>query len=385
MRKLLFLFLVSFPVFAAFPNGYSYCKVVTTLVSMVSGTSDLPNYPLTVILTDADLKTTVNGGLVNDTNGYDIGFYPDCSGSGTALKWEMESYSATTGAIVAHVLRPALSHITNDTIGMYYGGSFSTFQSTASAVWDANYKGVWHLSNGTSYDSTSNGINGTPHYSPTLVTGKIGDAAGFDGVHYYGKNISFPTTGLPLGANTRTLETWFKLATTAGGYAGDGAMLAYGDNASMARVSLYYVYNSGSPQLLLETGGAGQAVYAWSAADTNWHHFVATYPTGQTSSNQWLLYLDGSPLSLSYPSPSTMNTTVADTSVWPAMGTLSVSNGTAVDSFYGSLDEPRISNIARSANWILTEYRNQSAPGTYISLGSRIVPSNPKLIITNWQ
>src|SRR5450759_2098988 len=141
MKPLFTLALVALPAFAAFPNGYSYCKVVTTSHTMVSGASDLTNYPLTVILTDGDLRTAANGGLVNNGSGYDIGFYPDCSGSGTALKWEMESYSPTTGAIVAHVLRPTLSHTTNDTIGMFYGGSFSSFQSTATAVWDDNYKG----------------------------------------------------------------------------------------------------------------------------------------------------------------------------------------------------------------------------------------------------
>jgi hypothetical protein len=40
--------------------------------------------------------------------------------------------------------------------------------------------------------------------------------------------------------------------------------------------------------------------------------------------------------------------------------------------FSGSSDKVRISNIARSADWILTEYRNQSAPATYISAGPRI-------------
>jgi hypothetical protein len=98
MKPLLTLAFAALPAFAAFPNGYSQCKVVTTQYMMVSGTGDLTNYPLTVILTDADLRTTSNGGLVNNTNGYDIGFYPDCSGSGTALKWEMESYSPATGA-----------------------------------------------------------------------------------------------------------------------------------------------------------------------------------------------------------------------------------------------------------------------------------------------
>jgi hypothetical protein len=169
------------PTYAAYPNGYSNCKVVTTLHTMVSGANDLTNYPLTVVLTDPALKSTANGGGVNNSNGYDIAFYPDCSGVGTALKWELESYSPATGAIVAHVLRPTLSHTTDDTIGMYYGGAFSSFQSTASAVWDANYKGVWHLPDGTTLnasDSTANAQTGTIT-SPTPSTGKIGGAASF--------------------------------------------------------------------------------------------------------------------------------------------------------------------------------------------------------------
>ena len=37
--------------------------------------------------------------------------------------------------------------------------------------------------------------------------------------------------------------------------------------------------------------------------------------------------------------------------------------------FEGDLDEVRISNVARSANWILTEYRNQSAPASFYAVG----------------
>ncbi|GAG94589.1 unnamed protein product, partial [marine sediment metagenome] len=35
----------------------------------------------------------------------------------------------------------------------------------------------------------------------------------------------------------------------------------------------------------------------------------------------------------------------------------------------GTTDEYRISNIARSADWIATEYANQNTPGTFLSVG----------------
>ncbi len=40
-------------------------------------------------------------------------------------------------------------------------------------------------------------------------------------------------------------------------------------------------------------------------------------------------------------------------------------------SYTGLVDEARLSNTLKSADWITTEYRNQSAPGTYISVGAR--------------
>ena len=37
--------------------------------------------------------------------------------------------------------------------------------------------------------------------------------------------------------------------------------------------------------------------------------------------------------------------------------------------YEGDLDEVRISNVSRSANWILSEYRNQWAPASFYGVG----------------
>ena len=36
----------------------------------------------------------------------------------------------------------------------------------------------------------------------------------------------------------------------------------------------------------------------------------------------------------------------------------------------GIVDEVRISNIARSADWVKTEFNNQNSPGTFYTIGS---------------
>jgi hypothetical protein len=43
---------------------------------------------------------------------------------------------------------------------------------------------------------------------------------------------------------------------------------------------------------------------------------------------------------------------------------------TGSNSFGGKMDEVRISNIVRSADWIATGYNNQSSPGTFVTVGS---------------
>jgi hypothetical protein len=41
--------------------------------------------------------------------------------------------------------------------------------------------------------------------------------------------------------------------------------------------------------------------------------------------------------------------------------------------FRGSIDEARISAIARSADWIKTEYTNQNSPSTFTAVGSQVI------------
>ena len=70
---------------------------------------------------------------------------------------------------------------------MYYGGAFSSFQGAAQAVWDTNYKGVWHLANGSPLntgDSTL-GATGTRQGAvlPSAVAGQVDGAAAFNGAN----------------------------------------------------------------------------------------------------------------------------------------------------------------------------------------------------------
>jgi hypothetical protein len=355
MRPLFAMALLALPAFAAFPNGYSYCKVVTTQHTMVSGTNDLANYPLTVILTDADLRTTGNGGLVNNSSGYDIGFYPDCSGSGAPLKWEVEAYSPATGAIVAHILRPTLSHSVNDAVGMFYGGSYSSFQSTASSVWNAGYKGVWHLGDGSSLSvADSSGLNSAVNHGAGATAGQVDGAASFAsaGSQY----VDLGAASAIEVAGPLTVEVWAEFADVS-------LYKTLIGNLDLSGMGGYELILSTGPKMYLQTSGGG--TFHFTGSDSNitpglWYHIVGTYDG--TIGN---IYINGLAQSSPFSSAAALPASSKNVSIGRR------TDG-ATDYFNGLMDEVRLSNVARSADWILTEYRNQSAPGTYISAGPRV-------------
>jgi len=52
------------------------------------------------------------------------------------------------------------------------------------------------------------------------------------------------------------------------------------------------------------------------------------------------------------------------------------------EEFNGLIDEVRVSNIARSADWIATEYNNQYTPSAFYSFGSEESPEQGAVIGT---
>ncbi|HXA64503.1 MAG TPA: DUF2341 domain-containing protein, partial [Bryobacteraceae bacterium] len=135
-------------------------KTITIDHTRVSGSSTLTNFPVLVSVTDVNLKTLANGGSVGKADGTDILF--TASDGSTKLSHQIETYSATTGQLMAWVRVPLLSPSTNTVLFVYYGNGSAADQQNRAGVWDSNYEGVWHLPNGTTLsgtDSTGNGNN----------------------------------------------------------------------------------------------------------------------------------------------------------------------------------------------------------------------------------
>jgi len=91
-------------------------------------------------------------------------------------------------------------------------------------------------------------------------------------------------------------------------------------------------------------------------ADGVWTYLVATYD-GSTIK----LYVNNN-AALTTATTQTLNTNNAGARIsarWDVTGS----------NVSGVLDEIRLSNVARSADWILAEYNNQSSPSTFYSIG----------------
>jgi hypothetical protein len=331
-------------------------KSLTVDRTQVSGSASLSNFPLLVAVTDPDLRTAANGGSVGNATGTDILF---TAGDGmTKLAHELESYNASTGQLVAWVRIPSLSPQTDTVIYTYYGNAGAADQQNRAGVWDANYKGVWHLSapSGTAVsDSTSNANNGTKTSAtvPAPAAGKLGGAQSFNGSTGL---ITVPDSNSLDMTSSVTISAWINASSWPNSY-GDAIVNKEGN----------YGLRSGdvaSTQFdLLWWNGAGGIRIARTVPPSTgtWHHVV-----GQASANDaYRIYVDGVLVTSAptdwYPDPRDLSKALRIGGVdWDLPRTYT---------FHGLIDEVRVSDIARSADWIMTEFRNQNSPATFYTVG----------------
>jgi hypothetical protein len=335
-------------------NGYSYFRAITIDHTKVPNT-DQANFPVLISGSYPYLATTANGGNVTNANGYDIIFSPDAAGT-SILDFEQESYNPTTGAINYWVRVPTVSHSTDTIIYIFYGNSaVSMDQSNKGGVWDSNYALVSHLSDNAANmvvaDSTSNAnnLNNRVSTSNKTATGEISNGLTYDGSSDYSSVAN--NSSVDIQGSAITLEVWAKPTNSTAASSERLIVKEVSGNADpYVRYGLFRA-SSGSSQItfFITTGGPGSYTSAsgGSTSAGSWTHAVGVY-NGTTMT----LYVNGSSVATasktgSIASSSTPLVFGADTEI-------------SSEYFNGVLDEARISNSARSADWIAAEYNNQS-------------------------
>lgn len=236
---------------------------------------------------------------------------------------------------------------------MYGNPSVATFQGgPLGSVWDINYVGIWHLSDNaastTVLDSTSNGNVGTnqANTNTKATTGEIAGALNYNGLSDYTSVAG--SSSLDISTNM-TVSAWIKGSNNSteqsifGGYAPVSPWSGYG-------FELYY----GALRFWSSAQGSWVGSTSSSYADGNWH-YVVVVDNGSSAA----FYKDG----VADGTPTVQN---------PGAYTGSRAIGGRADgaqSFNGTLEEVRVSNVVRSSDWISAEYSNQNYPPGFYSVG----------------
>ncbi|HVC10910.1 MAG TPA: DUF2341 domain-containing protein [Burkholderiales bacterium] len=339
--------------------AWLYRKAITIDHTKVGGA--LSNYPVLVSITDSNLQSSAQA------SGNDI-LFTDSSGT-TKLAHEIEQYSSATGQLIAWVNVPSVSVTADTVIYMYYGNASAPAQQNPSAVWDANFRGVWHLkevgsnASGGYKDSTSLGNNGTggagtSAYVPTQVAGKIGYGQQFSG----GQLIYGTTSSMPNVNGDQTMSFWYEVTSNSTSRANFFVLRTAGGGSANQGVFVGPISGSCSayaaPLGMTQWGGT-------CSIDTNapatgaWHYFVFTR-SGTTNT----LYIDGAQVATN---TAALQTGAIGEFLWGSYDT------TPSEPLTGLMDETRVSNVARSAAWIQTDYNSQNSPSTFLSVGAQQV------------
>ena len=325
--------------------AYGFYRTLTIDKTKVPNTNRT-DFPVLVSGTYSWLATVANGGKVQHASGYDVAFYSDAALT-TQLKHEVERWIATTGEVVYWVKVPTVSTSADTVIYIAYGDSgISTDQSDAVNVWDTNFKGVWHLPNGTTLtalDSTSNANNGTITGDTVAIAGKVGGAADFDGTGDYinvGSGASLDDLG-PL-----TFSAWINPDSLVGD---EFTVIGKGDGSTAVRQLDVGDWFGRSDVLAFYVRRATTAAESYSANGTittaAWQYVVGTWD----GTNAPKLYKNGA--EVTYGAQVAGSGAVASDAAFNA-GVGARHGGGNV--FNGKIDEARVSNVVRSADWIAT-------------------------------
>lgn len=323
-------------------------KTITIDNADVAGSSAHTDFPVLVSFTDNDLRTTANGGNVENANGWDIVFTDE---NLVPLDHQIETYVATSGRLVAWVKIPSLPTNVAYTFFMLYGNPDVYTDPSTPCTWE-DYAAVWHLHDDF-LDATINDEDGTNNGSTDNTSSKIADGQSFDGGDFI-ELTSFPnfTTDFTISGWIRTTDNtesgqriFCDDENNSGGYA-----LSLGDPGT-GRIRFY---SRGMNTVSLDGSNV--------ISNNTWYYVAGV--VDRTNQDRFI-YVNGVQNAVDLTDGGTWGTDNGDASIGGETAA-----GETGNRFEGLLDEIRISSVARSVSWLLTEYNNQNNPAGFYTVGS---------------
>jgi len=315
------------------------------------------NFPMLFRTTATWLRSRANGGDATSDLGADIWFSIDQDGS-SVLAFEVEEFDAVNGALVAWIKVPSLTKVS--AMYLHYGDTApSMSRQNPVAVW-TDYALVIHMG-GSPVDVTTNNVLSVSALAGS--TGTIGTATTYNG------GTSAITTGPAASVNNvfaggGLVEAWIRPTTFGEGT--EGRIIEKDSNGGW-QLHVDDVRANDSVRFTYDTTAAasdGEWIAAGTVTLGQWHHVALTMNSDNVT-NVPVMYINGAAVTTTQ-GGATSGSYLSDASSTAYVGSNEVSDHT----FAGQIDEVRLSTTTRSAQWIATEYANQSAPETFYTISA---------------
>jgi hypothetical protein len=342
-----------------YDGAWANRKKITIPGSMVTGS--LTDFPVLVYRVDTQLQNSAQAG------GPDI-LFTSWDGT-TKLPHEIEWFNKQSGSFTAWVKVPSLAAGSDTTIFVYYNNSAASNQQNPEGVWTNGYAGVWHLneSSGTRFDSTANNNDLTDWNTVARSVGVAMFAGGADFVrtnseYLYindaaqtGLDITGPITMEAWVQNDETVNPPYFIIDKARGTCGSGDapyFLRLNSEGANLRECTVVTGSCG------ETPSDAQPVVG-TITSGSWIHLVGTNDGAYTRVYKNSVQTDSE---------------VYNSGIFNSDGAFYIGSQVNANYFDGLIDEARVSSVARSQDWLTTEYANMNNPAGFCTFGTQQTP-----------
>lgn len=272
-------------------------------------------------------------------NGADLRF---SSSTGQPFAFQIEEWDTERGVASIWVRVPLITGNSRQEIRVYWGNANAASESDGKAVFNQSngYLSVWHM-NDQVQDEVGTLIStdkGTTHTEGMIGTGR--HLSGGEGI-FGGDTIP----NYPTGAKSHSTEAWFRAERP------NATLIGWGNEQAQGKVVMQF---RSPPHIRMDCYFSGGNVESDSRLPLgDWTHVVHTYREGEAK-----IYVNGildgtnrthgGPLNLKSPCR-----------LW-------IGGWYNNYDFVGDLDEVRVSQVARSAEWIKLQYANQKPNQTLV-------------------
>ncbi|WP_316817842.1 LamG-like jellyroll fold domain-containing protein [Pedobacter nyackensis] len=341
-------------------KGYNFRKTITVDKSKVSGASNLLNFNLLIELQSVELSD-LPGCNRAQHNALPISFAlkskPD-----VPIGFQIDSYDPVTGRLICWVQiaelitagRPGFNEIY-----FYYGGNEAEGYSSeeTSAIWTMGYQRVWHMGfdaePAVSFNAVpglgSNAIGVFGMNAASFTNGIIGAATSFNGV-------SDAMHSTPDTNRNFCISGWIKLR-------------------QLGTEQMIFANDSAGNGCLLKINAQGKIVFDVIILGTVSSHVTVealpvdtwVFLTASLNGRLKRILLNGLYKGGGFaPVPGRHNE-----------GSIIIGRSKQNDRYFnGVIDELRVGNVERSIDWILTEYKNQLNPVSFVTISTQEI--NPE-------